>query len=205
MTVEAPSARHAEDAADRRRLLRSLFILGVAITAATILLASAVFTDTQDVTDNTFTTGEVDISVTPATAAIGMTGMAPGDQVTAPLTVTNGSTLELRYSVTSTTTEDVLAAELELTIKSDIATCSNAGFVTGGTEVYPAGVLGSVAGTNIIGNPAQGAQAGDRVLAASANEVLCFHVELPLEATAGAGLTTTATFTFDAEQTATNP
>jgi hypothetical protein len=62
-----------------------------------------------------------------------------------------------------------------------------------------------VAGTSIIGDPTQGAQAGDRVLAAAADEVLCFHVLLPDTATDDvAGLTTTATFTFDAEQTANN-
>jgi hypothetical protein len=204
-TVDAARERRAADAADRGRLFRSLLILGVAVTAATVLLVSAVFTDTQDVTDNTFTTGEVDISVTPATAAIGMTGMMPGDEVTAPLTVTNAGTVELRYAVTSTTTEDVLAAELDLTIKSGVATCTNAGFDTDGDPVYGPDVLGSVAGTSIIGDPTQGAQAGDRVLAAAADEVLCFNVLLPDAATAGAGLTTTATFTFDAEQTANNP
>jgi hypothetical protein len=204
-TVDTSTAQRVADAADRRRLLRSLLILGVAVTAATILLVSAVFTDTQDVTDNTFTTGEVDISVSPATAAIGMTGMVPGDQVTAPLTVTNAGTVELRYAVTSTTTEDVLAAELDLTVKVGVTTCTNAGFVIDGTDVYPTGILGSVAGTPIFGNPAQGAHTGDRVLAAAANEVLCFNVLLPATATAGAGLTTTATFTFDAEQTTNNP
>jgi hypothetical protein len=106
----------------------------------------------------------------------------------------------------STTTEDVLAAELDLTIKTGVTTCSNADFDTDGTVIYGPAALGSVAGVNVIGDPTQGAQAGDRVLAAAASEVLCFNVLLPASAgDAIAGLTTTATFTFSAEQTANNP
>jgi hypothetical protein len=62
-----------------------------------------------------------------------------------------------------------------------------------------------VAGVDIVDDPAQGAQAGDRVLAPAAGEELCFQVVPPGDVTTGAGLTTTATFTFQAEQTAYNP
>ena len=59
---------------------------------------------------------------------------------------------------------------------------------------------------NLIGSPTQGAQAGDRTLNASASEVLCTQVALPLSTgNAFQGLTTTATFGFDAEQTSNNP
>jgi len=61
-------------------------------------------------------------------------------------------------------------------------------------------------GGQIFGNPAQGAQAGDRNLAVSASETLCFRVALPLSTgNAYKNAATTATFTFDAEQTANNP
>ena len=57
-----------------------------------------------------------------------------------------------------------------------------------------------------FGNPAAGAQAGDRTLAAAANETLCFRVTLPSgTGNAYQSATTTTTFTFDAEQTANNP
>ena len=58
----------------------------------------------------------------------------------------------------------------------------------------------------MFGNPAQGNQAGDRSLAAAANEQLCFVATLPL-ATGNAfqNATTTVSFTFDAEQTKNNP
>ena len=58
----------------------------------------------------------------------------------------------------------------------------------------------------LIGNTAPGGQAGDRVLTAATNEVLCFRVSLPIGTGNGLQNTTSAvTFTFDAEQTANNP
>ena len=57
-----------------------------------------------------------------------------------------------------------------------------------------------------VGSSAQGANAGDRNLAAGASEVLCFRVSLALSTgNAFQGATSAATFTFDAEQTANNP
>jgi predicted ribosomally synthesized peptide with SipW-like signal peptide len=164
----------------------------------------AVFTDTQSVGSNTFTTGTVDISTAPATALVTLSPMAPGDEVTAPITVTNGGTMQFRYALTSTTTENVLAAALDLTIRSGVTTCNNASWDATGTVVYATGDLGNTTAINLIGNPAQGSQAGDRVLNAAANEILCFNVSLPLAATVGQGVTSTATLAFVAEQTANN-
>jgi len=165
----------------------------------------AVFTDTQSVGANTFTTGTVDISSSPTTALVTFAAMPPGSQVTAPITVTNAGTMTFRYAVTSTTTENVLAGELDLTIKSGVTTCTNAGFGTDGTVVYATGDLGNTTAINLIGNPAQGSHAGDRTLVNATNEVLCFNVSFPLAATnASQGLTSTATFAFVAEQTANN-
>ena len=126
--------------------------------------------------------------------------------MTNPITVTNAGTLDLRYAVTSTTTENTLSAQLALTIKSGVTTCTNAGFAGSGVVVYGPGVLGSMAGVNVIGNPAAGFQTGDRTLIAAANEILCFSVSLPLASgNAFQGLTTTATFAFQGEQTKNNP
>ena len=74
--------------------------------------------------------------------------------------------------------------------------------LTDDTQLF-AGALDTAA---LIGSSAQGADAGDRTLAASNNEVLCFAVVLP--DTAGnslQGLSNTTTFTFDSEQTTNNP
>jgi uncharacterized protein YfaS (alpha-2-macroglobulin family) len=128
--------------------------------------------------------------------------MAPGDKVTAPLTVSNAGTMDFRYAMsTSISGSATLASGLELQIKSGVTTCTNAGFDSTGTSVY-----NSTLTAGAIGSNAQGAQAGDRTLSASGSEVLCFQVRLPSGAGASLqGLSTTATFTFDAEQTANNP
>ena len=74
-----------------------------------------------------------------------------------------------------------------------------------GTPLSTSDLDGGIGG-QIVGNPLQGAQAGDRVMAPGVNETLCFRVSLPLSTgNAFQAATTTATFTFDAEQTSNNP
>jgi spore coat-associated protein N len=198
---ERPRGRHSL----AKKLLATIAVLALLVSVVSISVL-AVFTDTQSVDSNAFSTGTVDISTDPTTALVTFSGMLPGDEVTNPITVSNDGSLELRYAVTSTTTEDTLAAELDLTIKSGVTTCTNAGFDTDGTVVYATGDLGSMAGINVIGDPTQGADTGDRTLAGSGgNEVLCFNVALPLASTGPEDTTTTATFAFQAEQTQSNP
>lgn len=172
------------------------------------MVTGAFFTDSQAVGNNTFSTGSVDLAATPATAAVTLANMAPGDTVTAPLTVANNGTLQYRYSLLSTATSSTpeLAAQLDLTVKTGVTTCTTAGFGGTGTVQYGPADLGSVAGVKVLSDAAPGAQTGDRVLAAGASEVLCVQVTLP-NATGNTyqGKTTTATFNFDAEQTVNNP
>ena len=185
-------------------------VLTIGVLAVGVRVATqALFTDTQSVGANTFSTGTVDLATSPTTALVTLPAMAPGDKITASIQVLNSGSLEFRYAVKSTTTETVLAAELDLTIRGPAAAstgCDDAGFGTFGSGVlYGAGDLGSTGGTNLVGNPAQGSQAGDRTLAASANEYMCFQVQLPLGATnAAQGLTSTATLDFISEQTVNN-
>ena len=184
---------------------KSLVLLAVVGILATFGLAgSALFTASATVGNNTFTTGSVIISTSPTSALVTFSNMAPGDQVTAPLTVTNDGTLAMRYAMTSTLTNDDnkgLRSQLQLTIKSGVSDCSNAGFAASGTSLYGGALYGA-----LLGDPSTGQQSGDRSLAASANEVLCFNVALPL-ATGNAfqNAATTGTFSFVAEQTANNP
>ncbi len=186
------------------RILASIAVLALAGGVFTVA-SLALFTDQQAVGGNAFTTGSVDLVAAPATAVVTASAMAPGDQVTAPINVSNSGSLEFRYSMTSTTDEDALAAELVLTVKSGVTTCDDGNWQATGVDLY-SGILGSTGTINVIGDPATGAQAGDRVLAATANENLCFNVTLPSTASnASQGQTSTATFTFDAEQTANNP
>jgi spore coat-associated protein N len=198
-TLAAPQQRQVTP-------LRVLLTIAVLLIAAAMLAITslALFTDTANVTANTFTTGTVDINATPATAVVAVPAMAPGDQDTGPLTVANNGSLSLRYALQSTTTENVLANLLVLTVKSGVTTCDDASWAATGTTLY-SGPLGATTTASIFGSTAQGQQAGDRVLAAGGSEVLCVNVTLPLATTTGQGVTSTATLSFVAEQTANNP
>jgi hypothetical protein len=188
----------------RRRGLLALLIAGAAIISVTgSIISLAIFTDTQQVTGNTFTTGTIDISVAPATALLSATTMMPGDTVNGSAVVTNAGTAQLRYSITGIATDadgKHLYQVLTITIRTLGTNCAT----FDGTQLF-SGTVG-IATTNLVGDPTQGGQVGDRTLNASANETLCFRATLPLGTGNGyQGATTTMTFTFDAEQTANNP
>jgi hypothetical protein len=188
-----------------RMFRKSLVLMLIAGLVATYgLVASALFTAQASVTNNTFTAGTLNLTVTPTSAALTFSNMAPGDAVTAPITVTNSGTLAMRYAMTSASTNTDsknLAAQMTLEIKSGVTTCTNAGFSASGTSVY-SGTLSAA----LFGNPATGGHTGDRALAAAAAETLCFKASLPSDTgNAYQGATTTTTFTFDAEQTTNNP
>jgi hypothetical protein len=156
-------------------------------------------------TVSTSPTAHVELTARLATASFAMANMAPGDKVTAPITVANTGTLAQLYSVTSVTTENRLAGQLELTIKTGVTRCTDEGFGRTGIVAYSAGDLGSTAGTQIIGDSLQGQQAGDRLLAPAVSEVLCAQVLLPTSTTnAFQNLTTAATLTFNAEEAINN-
>lgn len=197
---------------NRRRRRRRLFGLLVGMLGILSLgagqLSLAVFTD-QETVAGTFSSGSVildDVKIDALTLSIA--GMVPGDTVTDDVVVENDGSVQFRYALsTASTNPDTkgLRDVLTLTVKTiDVTTPVTPCNDFDGTSVLAATVLGaSGAG---FGNPAVGAHAGDRVLAAAANETLCFRVTLP----AGTGnayqaATTTTTFTFDAEQTANNP
>ena len=180
----------------------------VAVVALTAALLAAVATDALSAspdrgTASAFTDGTVDLAVSPASAAISLSGMAPGDRAITPLTVSNEGTLRFRYAVTSIETDDASASfarQLELTIEAGVATCTVGGYAAGGTVLYGPGRLASVKAIDVIGDPAPGAQPGDRVLDPGDSEVLCLRVVLP----SGTGnafqrASASVTFRLDAE------
>lgn len=125
--------------------------------------------------------------------------------------MTNAGSLALRYAVTGSNTDATLSAGMNLRIglrggascdfpyhNTDGTTTS----LTDDTQLF-GGAMNTAA---LIGSTAQGAPAGDRPLAAAASEVLCFGVVLPLSAgNPLQGLSNTATYTWESEQTANNP
>lgn len=189
-----------------RRGRRRLLLLGMllaALMAGSIMAVGgslALFTGTTTLTGNAFTTGTVSLGLNPATALLTAASMMPGDTVAGSLVVTNTGTAQLRYAMTSASTNadgKDLMNQLTLTVKTLGTSCA----VFDGTSLY-AGALSAAA----LGDPTQGAQAGDRVLDGAASETLCFQATLPLATGNGfQGATTTTTFTFSAEQTANNP
>lgn len=186
---------------------RSMLAASMSVAAIAASVTGAYFTDSDDIGANQFATGDVELTTTPTTNAVSMANMAPGDVEFGSVTVANGGSLELRYALTSVTTEDVLAAQLDLTVWDEAAETTADGTcdTTPAATTLHAGDLGSTTGAAIFGSATGGADPGDRVVAANASEVLCLKVELP--STTGntfESLTTTATFTFDSEQTVNN-
>ena len=191
--------------AEMVRLAMGLGVVGVTVAGLTAVSTGALFTDTKDVTGNTFATGKVELTASPSSAALTLSSMAPGDSVVNELTIANSGSLQQRYSVVSATTEDILAHQLVLTVKTGVTTCSKAGFAASGTQLY-SGWLGKTGGLKVFGDSTPGAQAGDRVLDAGSSEKLCAMVALPTATdNTFQSLTTTATLTFNAEQVVNNP
>jgi hypothetical protein len=214
LTARAAGLRGAAEAAKGRRRRRrrlvglSLLLLLLIPSLGTSFLTLALFTDQESV-DADFTTGTIILDPIKIDALVLTTaGLMPGDVITDDVVVENDGTAELRYAMTTSSTNADLKAlrgVLNLTIKTvDFTTplvpCDN---FNGALTLYD-GVIG--ASTASFGDPAPGDQGADRVLAGGANETLCFRVTLP-DTTGDAyqGATTTTTFTFDAEQTSSNP
>ncbi len=178
-----------------RRGILALLLGLTTVSLGAGMFSLAIFTDTSAST-GTFASGTIDIVSSP-TVAFTVTAMVPGDTNTQALTIDNAGTAPLRYALTSVATNP-LGDTLTLTVKTLGTSCA----AFDGTSVLAAAALDGAA----IGSPTQGANAGDRNLAAATSEVLCFRVSLPLATGNGLqGATSAATFTFDAEQTANNP
>ena len=185
------------------RRLALLIVLLAGLLAGSIVAVGgslALFTSSPALGGNAFTTGTVNLGLNPTTALLTSANMMPGDTVAGSLLVSNTGSSQLRYALTSSSTNTDtkgLMNQVTLTIRTLGTSCA----VFDGTSLYT-GTLAAAA----FGNVAQGAQAGDRALGGGANETLCFQANLPA-ATANTyqGATTTTTFTFSAEQTANNP
>ena len=176
----------------------------------------SLFTDTQSVGANAFTAGTVDISTAPVTALLSLNPMGPGDEVSNPITITNSGSLELRYSLQrSADNPDAKGLRDILRIRVGLKGGAGCDFpyydsdgtataLSDDTQLYE-GLNFPATATDTVGSAAQGAQAGDRVVAASASEDLCFAVTMPLSTSnAYQGSLTTATFDFVSEQTTNN-
>jgi spore coat-associated protein N len=187
----------------QKRVLALFFSAMAALSLIAASFSLGLWTDQATVGGNTFTAGTIDISTSPTSAVIGLNPMMPGDTVNGTLTINNAGSAQLRYAMSSSSTNTdakALRDGITLTVKlRDVAADACTDF--DGTSLYT-GTLAAAA----FGSSATGAQAGDRTLAGAASEKLCLRATLPLAAANSyQGGTTTTTFTFDAEQTANNP
>jgi Camelysin metallo-endopeptidase len=211
LQASAVSLEHAQGVRSRRR--RNRRVLGLLLLLLLLIpsigstyLTMALFID-QETVDADFTAGTIALDAGKIDAlALTVANLMPGDQITDDVVVENDGNAELRYAVSTSSTGAgpfLLRDVLVLTIKTVDATlpatpCDN----FDGTQLFT-GVLG--AGSAVVGLPAQGSDLGDRTLLGATNETLCFRVALPAgTGNSYQGLTTTTTFTFDAEQTTAN-
>jgi hypothetical protein len=184
---------------------------GTALMAATgATMSLALFTSQTAVAGNAFTTGTIILSVNPPSAIFTSAAMMPGDVVPAGVpgavvTVSNTGTGTFRYAITGASTDTDtkhLDTQLLITIRQADAGGGCAAFT--GAVLFASAVV-PIGPINMVGDPTQGAQAGDRTLAGGASETLCFKASLPIGTPiAYQGATSTYTFTFIAEQTANN-
>jgi hypothetical protein len=194
----------------RRRRLVALFLFSILLvpSVGVSVMSIALFTDTESAA-SAFTTGTIILDDVKVDGLVLTTSaLMPGDTVTDDVVIENDGTAQLRYSMTSSSTNPdakALRDALTLTIKTiDVTTpASPCNDFDGSSTLYNATIGASSAA---FGDATPGAQTGDRTLAAGANETLCFRVTLPSSTGNGSqGATTTTTFTFDAEQTSSNP
>jgi hypothetical protein len=136
----------------------------------------------------------VNSSVTLAASSsrtLDVASMMPGDVLAVPVTVTNPRLETVRYGIRSRTSENMLAAQLDVTVAAvaDGASCTAAPVGRGAALLYGPGDLGSTAGTDLVGSSA--------MLAGGGQVTLCLRVSLPLDTGNDyAGLTSGAQFDF---------
>jgi len=201
MEAYIEARRQDESRRHKRRVLLFILVFGLGVSSIGANASSlALFTDTESVAGNTFATGSIDLTASPASAAVGFTDMMPGDSVDGTITVTNDGASELRYAMTSSSTNadtKNLRDAITLEIRSEGTSCA---------AFDGAVVFSSTLGAAAFGSTAAGNQVGDRTLSTGAAEDLCFRAALPSgTADSYESAATTATFTFEAEQTANNP
>lgn len=167
-----PAPREERRRRRRRWLLLLLLLFSAVPSVLTSYISVSMLADRSLAPNDAFAAVEVDVVADPPVLVIAG-GMLPGDAVTGSLSIENRGTQPIRYSVTSASThhgEAPLAEALVAEVRTEGTGCP--GF--DGTVLYR-GALD----TAVIGNPAHGADLGDRRLDAGSGEVLCVAITLP--------------------------
>ena len=179
----------------------------VGVLGGQALPSTALLTSSRSTSAATVATANVTLSLSNGAATgtwLGAVAMVPGSTKYARLTVTNGGSVSIRYSATALSSSALSSALVTnvAVLASGTTSCAAATF-SAGTLVSGANLpFGATPAVNLIGDPATGAQTGDRTLAAAAAEDLCLKLDLPLGTGlgyAGRGATAATTITFSAE------
>lgn len=180
--------------ATRKRALAfgSLALAVVSLTTGASSLA--IFTDQVNNTGNSFTTGRIELTVSPSSTFFEVTDMLPGDASMQAVTVTNSGTGQMRWGVDSVSTTGTGSLQDQLVASIGVMNSTACASWDGASPAPVA--TGTFATVNWL----------NQTLNAGSTTNLCFRVALPL-ATGNAfqNKTASTTFQFDAEQTAHNP
>lgn len=155
--------------------LGALAVVGFGIGAGLIVFGDSPLSAARRGTGHTdrpiVEVSSLDLGADAANPILSGTDMAPGDVVTRVVTLTNASRDPIAYamSVDEVTADSaVLASVLQLTIRTVGSSCAD------------------LDGASLYSGPLQGAAFGDgsaaRHLSGASADILCFRVELPLEA-----------------------
>lgn len=154
----------------------------------------AYWTDSAALAGGNFTAGTLDIKLSGAdnnpaafTTNFTMLNMQPGDSKAASVSVQNAGSLAFTYTATGTAPG---ALNTTLVFRVVPGGTVSGGTCTGGTETF----------NNQLTAGNTGVITANRPLAAGANESFCVSASIPSTATTGQGLSTTASFTFNAKQ-----
>lgn len=179
----------------RRRRVTALVAATAVVAAAAAGTTSALFTDREVVDDNSFVSGHLDLEPGTSSQMFTVAGMAPGDTVAYPLTLTNAGTVDLTWTPSARVAGDgVLAHELSTSAFTvpDAASCTVA--------ATPTGPLLTGTGWTDLAATLAGTTSPD-VLTPGDVATLCIQVGFNRDATiAYSGATTALEWVFDAVQ-----
>ncbi len=208
--LDAYDRESKADRERRRRLITTAAIVGLAFVGIGQLATGALFEDSATAAVS-YASGNVAIQANGSSsiALAPATNLAPGDTVYRAINVANTGSLDLRYAISGQTTSDTknLSSVLSYTVYAGVPSGACALGNMGGAPAIASNVTIGLTSTALVGNKANGFQAGDRPLPTGpgSNEDLCVAMNLPLATTSAfASASANVTLTFDAEQTKNN-
>ena len=166
----------------------SAALVGLSAVSLVNLASSALLTDTRTAGPATVTSGNVSLALGSSTfSGLAASASAPGDATYTLLSVANSGSLQMRYAATLTwSTSNALTRALQfgvIKVATSSSTCD--GTLSWANAVDHTTYLAkdvTATGTSValFGDPAPGADPGDRTLAASGVEYLCVRAVVVL-------------------------